>query len=120
MVHLRSQRQHVGKMQWTCFLIKGHQDKKIPFEKLSLLAQLNRKADAYADQYLQDHQDIEHSRAPLFPTAGCQLHLAHGTTTHDIKRELILARHVPPMKEKLCSKHEWEEEIFHSIDWDGH
>jgi hypothetical protein len=67
--------------------IKGHQDEKIPFEKLSLSAQLNCKAaDAYADQYLQDHQDIQHSRAPMFPTAGCQLHLAHGTTTHDIKK----------------------------------
>jgi hypothetical protein len=95
------------------------QDEKIPFEKLSLLAQLNCKADAYADQYLKDHQNIKHSRAPLFPTAGCQLHLAHRTTMHNIKRELILAQHIPPMKEKLGSKHNWDEATFNSIDWDG-
>ena len=31
--------------------VKGHQDSKIPYEELSLLAQLNVEADRYAGEY---------------------------------------------------------------------
>jgi hypothetical protein len=56
----------------------------------------------------------------LLPTSGCQLHLAQGTTTRDIKSELKLARAVPLMREKLCKDNSWEEEHYDSIDWDSH
>ena len=89
--------------------IKGHQD-------LPLQAQLNCKADKLAETYLKDFPNIDHSTVPLLPTAGCHLHLGHGTITHDIKRELPMARAVPQMKAKLCHKNVWTEDEFEQID----
>jgi hypothetical protein len=63
---------------------------------------------------------MDHSTAPLLPTAGCQLHLAKGCTTHDIKRDLSLARTVPPMIARSCFKHTWSEDDFNMIDWVSH
>ena len=100
--------------------IKGHQDRTCPTEDLPLQAQLNCKADKLAERFFQQSPMMDHSVVPLLPTAGCQLHLAHGTTTHDIKRELSLARTVPPMKAKLCHKHAWSEDEFDMIDWVSH
>jgi hypothetical protein len=99
--------------------IKGHQDKTKPREELSLKAQLNCQVDDLADEYLQSHQ-VDHSKVPLLPTTGCQLHLTQGTVTRDIKTELKLARTVPPMKEKLCLLNHWSQEEFDSIDWNSH
>ena len=77
-----------------------------PTEDLPLQAQLNCKADKLAERLFQQSPMMEHTIVPLLPTAGCQLHLAHGTTTHDIKRELSLARTVySPTKDtqqRLC------------------
>lgn len=96
--------------------IRGHQDKTKPREELPLKAQLNCQCDDLANEYLQSHQ-LDHSKVPLLPTTGCQLHLAQGTVTRDIKNELKLARTVPPMKEKLCHRHGWSQEDFDNIDW---
>ena len=100
--------------------IKGHQDSIHPIAELPLQAQLNCKADELADRQFQQYPETDHSTVPLLPTAGCQLHLAHGTTTHDIKRELIIAATAPPMKAKLCSKNAWSEDEFEMIDWVSH
>jgi hypothetical protein len=100
--------------------IKSHQDKNKPYEQLSLPAQLNCDADELAGEYLQEHPDLDHTRVPILPTSGCQLHLAKGTTTHKIKLALKHARSVPPMRAKLCHKHAWDEETFDDIDWDSH
>jgi len=100
--------------------IKGHQDRLRPLADLSLEARLNCKADKLAETYLQSFPDVDHSFVALLPTAGCQLQLDAGTITHDIKRELAMARAVPPMKEKLCHKNSWSEDEFEKIDWVSH
>ena len=100
--------------------IKGHQDSIRPIEELPLQAQLNCKADELAEKQFRLFPQTNHSTVPLLPTAGCQLHLAQGTSTHDIKRELSMARAVPPMKAKLCHKNAWSEEEFQEIDWVSH
>jgi hypothetical protein len=76
--------------------IKSHQDRKKPFEELPLQAQLNFRADWLAEAYLQENPDVDHSRAPVLPSSGCQLHLASGTATHNIKKALKHARTAPP------------------------
>jgi hypothetical protein len=74
----------------------------------------------YLLQQFQQVPLMDHSIAPLLPTTGCQLHLAQGITTHDIKRELSLDRAVPPRKAKLCHKHTWSEDEFDMINWVSH
>jgi len=100
--------------------IKGHQDAHRPFKDLSLPAQLNCKADALAEEYLHENPDIDHSRAPLMPSTGCQLVLSKGTTTRKIKQELKHARAAPRLKAYMCEKHAWSDEEFYDIDWQMH
>jgi hypothetical protein len=100
--------------------IKGHQDRLRPLADLSLEAKLNCKADKLAETYLRRFPDVDHSIVSLLPTAGCQLQLDQGTITHDLKRELAMARSVPPMREKLCHKNAWSEDEFDKIDWVSH
>jgi hypothetical protein len=100
--------------------IKSHQDKKKPFEELPLQAQLNCRADWLAEAYLQENPEVDHSRAPVLPSSGCQLHLASGTATHNIKKALKHARTVPPLIAKLCHINGWSREEFDDIDWESH
>ena len=103
-------------MEW----IKGHQDDERPREQLTLKARLNCQADDLTGEYMIQVPAENHTLVKILPTTGCQLHLRHGTTTRDIKRELALARTVPPMKAKLCLKNDWSEENYESIDWESH
>jgi hypothetical protein len=120
LAEIRLAMQQLGDSQPTLSHIKGHQDSKRPLEELPLQAQLNCKADKLADQYLKDFPDIDRSKVPLLPTAGCQLHLAKGTITHNLKLDLTHARSVPPLKSKLCHKHAWLQHEFNEIDWTSH
>ena len=96
--------------------IKGHQDDKQPYEKLSLPAQLNVDADKIADQYIQQNPDHAFHQVPLLPTSGIQLHLPVGTVTHKLKRELRLARTEPPLRAHLCERFGWSGETFEDTD----
>ena len=100
--------------------IKSHQDDKRPVEELSIPAQMNCAADKLADEYLKQNPDVDHTKVPMLPTSGCQLHLSHGTVTHNLKLAMTHARTIPPFKKKLCSKHAWSEEDFDDIDWTAH
>jgi hypothetical protein len=81
--------------------IESHQDDNQARDKLPLKSQLNCIADDLTKEYYQKHPDSpDTTRVPLLPTSGCQIHLPHGTTTRDLKRELKLARTIPPMRAK--------------------
>jgi len=99
--------------------IKGHQDKKKPYEDLPLLAQLNIDADALADLYMPFHLD-QHRHVNLLPHAGCQLHLPSGTVTHHLKHELTVAKRGPPLMSLLTKRYSWDESITQNIDWKTH
>ena len=100
--------------------IKGHQDRQKPYEELPLSAQLNCDADALANTWINNNPDFDHSRVPILPTSGCQIHLASGTLTHNHKQELKLARTVKDMKAHYCSKFEWTTETCEDVDWSNH
>ena len=63
---------------------------------------------------------MDYSTAPLLPTSGAQLHLPEGTVNSKFKRELRLARHTNNLKDKLCTRYEWSEATFNSVDWEAH
>ena len=104
---------------WGVSWIRGHQDSKVPVEKLSLEAQLNVEADELADKYIEANPDLEYETVPLLPASGIQLELNIGTVTHHMKRELRLARTAAPMKAYLCRKFDWDEETFENVDWES-
>lgn len=100
--------------------IKGHQDRTKSYDKLPLRAQLNIDADKLAEQWLQQHQDFDHSQVPILPTSGCQLHLTPGTITHNLKQELVQARTANNLRKHLCKKFEWDDATFEDVDWTNH
>ena len=100
--------------------IKGHQNEKKPWHELTHSAQMNCKADELADQYLKEFPDVDHSNVSILPTSACQLQLANGTVTYDLKLKLTHARTVPPLQRKLCNKNAWDDAGFLDIDWTSH
>jgi len=100
--------------------IKGHQDKKIAYELLSLPAQLNVDADKLAGDYMAAHPDKDYTVVPILPTSGVQLHLSAGTITYNMKKEVSMTRTTEPMKQYMIKKHGWEEDTFLDIEWEAH
>ena len=111
----------LDKLTPTIAHIKGHQDADTPYEQLPLSAQLNCDADALATRYLQEHPDINHSIAHMFPEAHCLLHIQNNTITRDIKEALSTASNLPAYKEYVSKTSKWwDSEVFDNIDWLAH
>ena len=99
---------------------KGHQDKKKPFHKLSLRAQLNVEADQLADEFLLNNPTIYYPRAHVFPTSGIQLRISTGTINRKIKKELRTARTEGALIDNICDRFDWDYSTFKSVDWEAH
>jgi hypothetical protein len=100
--------------------IKGHSDSKKPYEKLTLLQQLNVDADELADQYIQANMDKDYRWATLLPSSGVNLNMETGTITHDMKRAVKEARILEKQSMYLCKKNNWDSETFETIAWEPH
>lgn len=100
--------------------IKGHSDEKQPYEKLTLLQQLNVDADQLADQYIQEHWDDEYRWVSILPTSGAQLNLNKGTITYQMKKQIKEAKNVKQQIEYLCKKNQWEHPTYEMVAWEPH
>ena len=99
--------------------VKGHQDDKKPHADLDLKAQLNVDADKLAESYITDNPTQQHSHVVMLPTSGDQLNPPQGTITHNVKKEISLARHAGPLRRHLRGKFDWSEEVFDDISWES-
>ena len=99
--------------------VKGHQDDHVPYDQLSLQAQLNVDADRLAESYIINHPHQDCSRAQLLPTAKLQLNLPAGTVTYNMKRTIRLARTEPPLAAKLKKDNDWSDRAFDDINWEA-
>jgi hypothetical protein len=84
--------------------IKGHSDDNQEYNQLSLLQQLNVDADKLADQYVQDHMNKEYRWVRILPSNEVQLHLATGTITHQMKRQVKEAKVIENQIKYICKK----------------
>jgi ribonuclease HI/predicted RNA-binding Zn-ribbon protein involved in translation (DUF1610 family) len=100
--------------------IKGHSDEKQPYEKLTLLQQLNVDADKMADQYIQDNWNKEYRWVSMMPTSGVQFNLPNGTITYQLKKQIKEASTTKQQTEYLCKKFGWEHPTFDLIAWEPH
>ncbi|KAI2496026.1 hypothetical protein MHU86_18499 [Fragilaria crotonensis] len=99
--------------------IKGHQDEKIPYAQLPLLARLNVDADAMAGRF-QDLHGQDRPLALITPRTGVHLHLLEGTVTSSHAAHLRHAYCGPPLLEYLRIKNGWSSSTVHSINWQAH
>ena len=99
--------------------VKGHQDRKKPYNELSLSAQLNVDADHIANAYIEENPDKDYSHVPMLPHSGAQLNLLNGTATSRLKQRLRLARTTSLLQTHLQKKFGWSEATFHDINWES-
>jgi hypothetical protein len=100
--------------------IPSHQDKKQPYEELSLQAQLNVDADRLASKF----QDIHGAPIPevlLFPHSAAQVNLRnHGTITYRLPQMLRRAETELPLAKYIGERNGWSAAVMDTIDWQSH
>jgi hypothetical protein len=99
--------------------VRGHQDRKVEYSQLPLLAQLNVDADAMATLYQQQHTQ-SHARVLLTDTAGVHLVMPHGSITSRYTTELRYQATHGPLLKHIQTKHGWSKHTTNSISWKAH
>lgn len=101
--------------------IKGHQDRKVPYEDLPLNAQLNVDADRLAGLFQDEHGRPRPRVRPRLPNNnGVQLHLLDGTCTYNLKQSIRYADTAPALLTYIQGRNNWTDEVMETIDWDSH
>jgi hypothetical protein len=96
--------------------VKGRQDRKTPYQDLSLLAQLNVDADRYAGEF----QDQHGGPRPKVPHNRAQLHINVATITYQLQNAVRYADTVPALQAYIQERCNWSDSTMQSIDWDTH
>ena len=99
--------------------VKGHQDDRVSYERLPLMAQLNVDADRLANQFQQEHG----ARRPfslMAPNTGAFLITDKGTLTSDFSSKLRSRSTGPGLEAYIRSKNDWDQSIFDQVNWKVH
>jgi hypothetical protein len=99
--------------------IKGHQDDRVPYERLPLMAQLNVDADRMAGKY-QRTFGAQRPFAFLVPSTGAALLTDEGTVSSRFKTALINRSVGPGLEEYIRIKNGWDQCTFGSVNWKAH
>jgi exonuclease III len=100
--------------------IKGHQDRKVPYPRLPLLAQLNVDADRLASQFQEEH-GCSRPHVLLSPRARVQMTLANkGTITSALEHIIRHVTGLQPLWNYIKNKHEWSDHTMESVNWKAH
>ena len=105
--------------------VKGHQDSVVSYHQLPLPAQLNCDADKEADimhhypaeDPIHHYQHQQQQCVTPLPSTPAQLIVHNQSVTKHLKRRVREAIAVPRLQAYLCQKFNWDDTIFHSIDW---
>lgn len=99
--------------------VRGHQDRRIAYRQLSLLAQLNVDADKLANTYQRDHGAIR-PIAHLTEGAGVHLVTAQGSITSNYKKAIRHQATYKPLLEYIQSRQRWSGTEMRNINWTAH
>ena len=99
--------------------VEGHQDRDVPYENLSLLAQLNVDADRLASEY-NDGYSLRTPFAIISPNVRAHLVFRDGTVTSKYAETIEMEATGPPLKEYLQTRNNWTISTFDNIDWTVH
>ena len=99
--------------------VKGHQDDRVSYDRLPLMAQLNIDADSLANKFQQEHG----ARRPfslMAPNTGAFLLTDQGTLTSNFISELRSRSTGPGLEAYIRSKNGWEQSTFDQVNWTAH
>ena len=100
--------------------IKGHQDQEIPYERLSVLAQLNVDADRIAGEYQELFSSSRSPFAMMAPHVRSQLVFKDGTVTSKYVETIEKEATDSPLIDYLKERNDWSIPVFDTIDWEIH
>ena len=103
----------------TLIHVRGHQDKKIPYHRLPLLAQLNVDADELAGDYQRDKGEYRPD-VLLTHWAGAHLQTPTGTITAHYARALRHRATYLPLWKVIQEKNKWSSIVMNQINWPAH
>jgi hypothetical protein len=106
-------------LQTTFQHIKGHQDKHVEYEYLSLEAQLNCDADHEAVNYQTLHQSYR-PLVPRLPANNAQLHIKGSTINSSYSTAIRNAASDPALRIHIQKTHKWTDDTMESISWESH
>ena len=99
--------------------VRGHQDKKTPYHRLPLLAQLNVDADELAGDYQRD-KGAYRPDVLLTTWTGAHLQTPTGTITAHYASALRHLATYRPLWKVLQTKHKWTDTVMRQINWKAH
>ena len=99
--------------------VKGHQDDRVSYNRLPLMAQLNVDADCLANKFQQEH-GAQRPFSLMVPNAGAFLVTENGTLTSNFSSELRSRSTGPGLEEYIRSKNDWDHCTFEQVNWKVH
>ncbi|KAI2501761.1 hypothetical protein MHU86_12681 [Fragilaria crotonensis] len=99
--------------------VKGHQDRELPYHRLSLLAQLNVDADTQASRYQRDFGSFQ-PNVLLTEWAGVHLEFPTGTVTSHFETALRFQATAPELKAHMMARYSWTPQTLAASNWDAH
>ena len=103
----------------TLQFIKGHQDRSVRFERLSLLAQLNVEADEMATLFQNTH-GADRPVVIMSPRTRAHLVTSEGTITSRYPEALRTAYTRPALQQYIQRRNQWSDATFASVNWTAH
>ena len=99
--------------------VKGHQDRRIQYQNLSLLAQLNVDADRKANQFQAEHGEYR-AFAPLAEGVGVHLVTPRGTITSKYASAIRHQASYGPLLKHIQERNHWPAHTPTQVNWPAH
>ncbi len=95
--------------------IKGHQDRKTQYSRLSLLAQLNVDADRLASDYQEEYGS---ARPQVLMTPRTRAHVltTQGTVTSNYATSVRHLAGQKPLRQYIQARHQWSDHTMQSVN----
>ena len=99
--------------------VRGHQDRKVQYQSLSLLSQLNVDADRLANRFQSEYGEAR-PVAYLIEGTGVHLITPQGTVTSKYASAIRHQATYEPLIKYLRIKHGWSPYVSDRINWKAH
>ncbi|KAI2508230.1 hypothetical protein MHU86_6159 [Fragilaria crotonensis] len=99
--------------------VRGHQDRKVAYARLPLLAQLNVDADLMATTY-QCEQGMSRPIVLLTDTAGVHLVTPNGSMTKNYESAIRYQATKPGLAKHIQERYGWSASVMNNVNWRAH
>jgi hypothetical protein len=99
--------------------VRGHQDRRVEYHQLNLMAQLNVDADAMANRFQREYGAVR-PHATLTEGAGVHLVTPEGSITSNYASAIRYQATHKPLLQHIRERNGWTASIVDRINWTAH